>query len=64
MANTVTKRERQQIQAAANRQIVLGADKLATNYAEVVASLEAQFGISRQRARAHAAKAARLKRRP
>jgi hypothetical protein len=64
MANTVTKEQRQQIQTVANAQIVLGANKLATNYAEVVANLEAQFGISKSRAKSHAARAARIKRSP
>jgi long-subunit acyl-CoA synthetase (AMP-forming) len=64
MANTVTKRERRRIQQAANGLISLGADKLAVNHNQVVESLIAQFGISTQRARTHAAKAARLKRRP
>lgn len=61
MSNTVTEKERQEIQDVADEAILLDKQGLAENTESVINWLIARFGISKERAKTHAAKAARGK---
>lgn len=62
MANTVTKAERAKIQATANRVVKLNRDLAIANFDQAVSTIMERHGISYERAKRHAAKAARTQR--